>query len=221
MIEYWWPTPVFVGQMPFDPSALNTLRSHVLRRYDAFKAAPPAYPLPEVDCAMRPQFNLFSSAEQADAPPVWFAFRRWVDAVYRAYLAETTGMRNAQDLTIVARAIPGHYSRQQKRTPPHYHHTCDHVLVAYLDCGQNRQEYRERDWTIGDGELILQDPRPMAGFPFWDKVKYLDTNPGLAVLHPSRIWHETNGFHAEGERVFIAVTLRVESHNYVDLYEKL
>jgi hypothetical protein len=197
------------------------LKRHVLSRYEAFKASPPSYPLPEVGCALRPQFNLFSTVEEDGAPPVWFEFRRWVDKTYRDYLTETTGMKNASDLKIVARAIPGHFKQREKRTPPHYHHTCDHVMITYLDCGENRTPYELRDWTIGDGELILQDPRPMGGFPFWDKVKYIDTNPGLVVIHPSRLWHETNGFHSDGDRVLIAVTMRVESHNYFDIYETL
>ncbi len=58
----------------------------------------------------------------------------------------------------------------------------------------------------------------MAGFPFWEKVHYIETFPGLVVLHPSRGWHETNPFNAQGDRVLLVVTLRVMSHNYSDLY---
>jgi hypothetical protein len=45
--------------------------------------------------------------------------------------------------------------------------------------------------------------------------------PGLAVLHPSRVWHETNPFVGTGHRSLLAVTLRVASHNYGDLYVNL
>ena len=96
------------------------------------------------------------------------------------------------------------------------------MLCLYLDCGNDRIPPEDRDWTVGDGELLLQDPRPMAGFPFWEKVRYIETFPGLVVLHPSRVWHETNPFNApSGQRTLLVVTLRVASHNYTELYTRL
>eukprot|EP01036_Dinobryon_divergens_P016893 gene16893-22920_t len=97
------------------------------------------------------------------------------------------------------------------RTPPHYHHTCDHVLCLYLDCGQDRPSRDTLTREMGDGELVLQDPRPMAGFPFWEKTKYIYTTPGLAVLHPSRVWHETNPFVGTGHRSLLAFRIKTQA----------
>lgn len=217
MIDYLWPTPVLKEVSPWGVSDLEALRLFTVERFLHHKAHPPVHGLPAVDAKLRMQLNLFHAEHETHAPGVWFEFRRWVDRVYRDYLRQAHGVRNASDLKVEARCIPVHYQAGM-RSQPHYHHTCDHVLCLYLDCGQARSPPSERDWTVGDGELILQDPRPMAGFPFWEKVRYIETTPGLVVLHPSRVWHETNPFNAQGERTLLVVTLRVVSHNYCDLY---
>lgn len=220
MIDYLWPTPVLKDTAPWTPDEMEALRRFTVERFHNHKANPPEHGLPDVDVRLRVQLNLFHAEHESHAPPVWHRFRHWVEDTYRDYLLGAHGVRNAKDLRIEARCIPVHY-QPGMRAQPHYHHTCDHVLCLYLDCGQGRSPPSARDWTVGDGELILQDPRPMAGFPFWEKVHYVETEPGLVVLHPSRLWHETNPFNAKGERTLLVVTLRVASHNYVDLYTEL
>lgn len=220
MIEMLWPTPVLRDQSPWNAGELAALQKFAAERFAHHKAHPQVHGLPEVDVRLRMQLNLFHPEHEALAPEVWHRFRDWVDALYRGYLREAHGVRNAGDLLVQARCIPVLYEPGM-RAQPHYHHTCDHVLCLYLDCGQGRSPPSERDWTVGDGELILQDPRPMAGFPFWEKVRYIETTPGLVVLHPSRLWHETNPFNAQGRRALLVVTLRVASHNYCELYTEL
>jgi hypothetical protein len=221
MIEYWWPTPVFIDSLPFGADGIEALLKHTIERFEYSEKNPPQYETPQVGIKIQPHTNMFSEENEKTAPPEWFQFKRWVDHVYRQYLAETTGMRNVADLKVVARAIPAHFTEDGRRTMPHYHHTADHVMVVYLDCGSNRKDAKDRNWRVGDGELILQDPRPMASFPYWEKIKMIETHAGKVVMHPSRVWHESNGFHADGARTLLALTLRVESHNYVDLYKPL
>ena len=220
MIEYLWPTPVLKDTAPWTPSEMDELRRYTVERFHDHQTNPPMHGLPDVDVRLRVQLNLFHAHHEAHAPAVWHPWKLWVESTYRNYLLEAHGVRNAQDLKIEARCIPVHY-QPRMRAQPHYHHTCDHVLCLYLDCGQGRSPPDQRSWTVGDGELILQDPRPMAGFPFWEKVRYIETFPGLVVLHPSRVWHETNPFNAQGARTLLVVTLRVASHNYSDLYTEL
>ncbi len=217
MIENLWPTPVLTDKAPWSDSQIEQLRVFAVERFKNHKANPPEHSLPDVGVKLRVQLNLFHSIHEALAPSVWIQFRHWVDKLYRSYLAQAHGLRNAEELLIEARCIPVHY-QQGMRAQPHYHHTCDHVLCLYLDCGHDRRSPIERDWTVGDGELILQDPRPMAGFPFWEKLRHIETYPGLVVIHPSRVWHESNPFNAQGTRTLLVVTLRVASHNYCELY---
>ena len=220
MIDYLWPTPVLKDRAPWSDAEREALRQFAVQRFDNHHAHPPVHALPEVDMKLRVQLNLFQALHEAHAPAVWSRFRLWVEDTYRRYLREAHGVRNAQDLRIEARCIPV-VQQPGMRSQPHYHHTCDHVLCLYLDCGKGRSPPDQRNWTVGDGELILQDPRPMAGFPFWEKVRYIETFAGLVVLHPSRVWHETNPFNAQGERTLLVVTLRVASHNYCELYTEL
>jgi hypothetical protein len=220
MIEMFWPTPVLRDESPWTAAELAALRDFAAERFAYNKAHPQEHGLPEVDTRLRFQHNLFHPRHEERAPEVWGQFKFWVDDLYRSYLREAYGVRNAKDLHIQARCTPA-FNEPGMRAQPHYHHTCDHVLCLYLDCGYGRSPPSQRDWAVGDGELILQDPRPMAGFPFWEKVRYIETRPGLVVLHPSRVWHETNPFNAQGNRVLLVVTLRVASHNYCELYTDL
>jgi len=221
MIEHLWSTPVLHEASPFTADQLNELKTFTKERFKNHKANPPEHAMPDVPVKLRTQLNLFLSEHERQAPPVWIEFKGWVDRTYRAYLQEAHGVRNASELDVLARCIPVCYQKGM-RAQPHYHHTGDHVLCLYLDCGRERSPPEDRDWTVGDGELLLQDPRPMAGFPFWEKVRYIETTPGLVVLHPSRIWHETNPFNSpSGERVLLVVTFRVASHNYTELYTRL
>jgi len=221
MIEHLWSTPVLHEASPFAADQINELKTFTTERFKTHKAHPTRHAMPDVPVKLRTQLNLFLPDHEMQAPPVWFEFKKWVDMTYRAYLQEAHGVRNASELDVLARCIPVCYQKGM-RAQPHYHHTGDHVLCLYLDCGRERSPPENRDWTVGDGELLLQDPRPMAGFPFWEKVRYIETNPGLVVLHPSRIWHETNPFNSpSGERVLLVVTFRVASHNYTELYTRL
>ena len=221
MLEHLWSTPVLHESSPFGPEQLAELSRFTTERFANHKANPPKHSLPDVPVKLRTQLNLFQPEHEALAPKVWGDFKCWVNRTYRRYLQEAHAVGNVNELAVLARCIPVCY-RQGMRAQPHYHHTGDHVLCLYLDCGQGRSPPEGRDWTVGDGELLLQDPRPMAGFPFWEKVRAIETYPGLAVLHPARVWHETNPFNApRGERVLLVVTLRVASHNYTELYTPL
>lgn len=221
MIDYLWATPVLTETAPFDAQQMADLLAYTLQKASYKRANPPVNKLPDIAAMkLRSHYNLFDAAHDADAPEVWHEFRRYVDKTYRGYLCEAHKVANTDELHIVARCISGHYPTGM-RTPPHYHHTCDHVLCLYLDCGQDRPDSATLIREIGDGELVLQDPRPMAGFPFWEKTRYIHTEPGLVVLHPSRLWHETNPFNSSGHRTLLTVTLRVASHNYGDLYVNL
>lgn len=220
MIDYLWPTPVFTETAPFDAQQMADLLAYTIKKATYKRANPPVNKLPDIPMKLRSHYNLFDADQDADAPEVWHEFRHYVDKTYRAYLLEAHKVANADELEIVARCISGNYTSGM-RTPPHYHHTCDHVLCLYLDCGQDRPDRATLIREGGDGELVLQDPRPMAGFPFWEKTRNIYTEPGLVVLHPSRVWHETNPFNSSGNRTLLTVTLRVASHNYTDLYVNL
>jgi hypothetical protein len=222
MIEYLWPTPVLREEAPFADEEIQSLCAFAKRARALFNAGGSTCSLPDVDMTLSHQFNLLMEPYRALAPqPVFARLQDYIDEVYRRYLREALGVRNAQEIEFVARILPVVHRERGRRTLPHYHHTCDHVLCVYLETGSNRKPFAERERSVGDGELILCDPRPMASFPFWEKTRFIDPFPGLAILHPAPIWHETNTFTSEGSRTLLAITLRVTSHNYTDLYRPL
>ncbi len=222
MIEYLWPTPVLREVAPLAQAELIALADFAKAARSLFSAGASSCPLPAVDIALTHQFNAMDEPYASLAPqPLFYRLQRYIDDTYRRYLSEALGVRNAADIDFVARILPVVFQEQGRRTLPHYHHTCDHVLCVYLETGDGRQAFSARDRSVGDGELILCDPRPMASFPFWEKTRFIDPFPGLVVLHPAPIWHETNPFNSAGCRTLLAVTLRVTSHNYTELYRPL
>jgi len=222
MIEYLWPTPVLREVAPFADDEIQALSEFAKRARTLFHEGGSTCSLPDVNMALSHQFNLLMEPYRALAPqPAFDRLQDYIDEIYRRYLREALGVRNAQEIEFVARILPVVHLERGRRTLPHYHHTCDHVLCVYLETGSNRKPFSERERSVGDGELILCDPRPMASFPFWEKTRFIDPFPGLAILHPAPIWHETNAFTSEGSRTLLAITLRVTSHNYTDLYRPL
>tara|TARA_B100000470_G_scaffold72642_1_gene55503 strand:- start:3836 stop:4048 length:213 start_codon:yes stop_codon:yes gene_type:complete len=59
------------------------------------------------------------------------------------------------------------------------------------------------------GELILQDPRPVVNYPINEKTHVITPKSGMAICHPSYVWHESNPFLGNGIRVAIVVNYRV------------
>ena len=225
MITNLWPTPVFNDVAPFSPEEIDRLAVFAKNERILFNADPIPHPvatfLPSQKLILNYQFSLLENDRELRAPKYeWEKFKQYVDSCYRRYLAESYGLENTADIKYVCRVIPV-YQQPGERTLPHYHHTCDHVMCVYLKTGENKAPLNSREYNRGDGELILCDPRAMASFPFWEKIKKYDPYPGFCVIHPSQIWHETNTHHSDGDRILLVVTLRVESHNYKDLYQKL
>jgi hypothetical protein len=219
-IKQLWPTSVLQGQLGLPDEVNAALLKMAVRTFEQHQNEPAHNTAPIVgDQKFRAQHNLFGRELPSDEASALNLFRQAVDSAYRQYLKATCGVENVDEIRIVSRCIPG-VLRPGERTMPHYHHTCDHVACYYLDCGTDRPQsggYVKQ----GDGELLLQDPRHMGSFPFWEKLHWVKTDPGLFILHPAQVWHETNAFMASGQRVMLAVTLRVASHNYTDLYVDL
>ena len=213
MIEYLWPTPVLRTRLSVSKDDMEFLREFSLRYASE---TPDAHTLPVIEGqTLKYQRNFFTrSSNTPNEIAVLERFKSAVMKEYLAYIQEVYKVENATDLKVMIRAIPVIQTPGQ-RTMPHYHHTCDHVCCFYLDTGDAPES---TDPRIGNGELITCDPRPMRTFPFWEKTHWISTYPGLFVLHPAGIWHETNTFSGSGTRVLIATTLRIESHNYTDLY---
>jgi hypothetical protein len=214
MLEYLWATPVLSTMLEgFTAEEMSQL-ADLAKRYAREDA--PEHSLPVVPGkSFKLQRNLFTRQANTEAEnDILARLKAVVMAQYRDYLFNAYEVMNADQIKVAIRAIPVLQTPGQ-RTMPHYHHTCDHVACFYLSTGEGQGS---PDAQTGNGELILQDPRPMRSFPFWEKTRWVHTAPGLFVLHPAGVWHETNVFSGQGERVLIAITLRVESHNYTDLY---
>jgi mannose-6-phosphate isomerase-like protein (cupin superfamily) len=222
MIEHLWTTPVLTDLAPFNEAELARLASFAKEARALFDSGATQSTLPQVDTRLKFQFNALLEPYASLAPKAEFdALQRYVDSTYRQYMREALGVQNSEEVEYVCRILPVNFGKKWRRVPPHYHHTCDHVMCVYLETGTNRVPRKDRDSRIGDGELILCDPRPMASFPFWEKTRIYDPYPGMVILHPSQVWHETNPFTSDGDRTLLTITLKVISHNYCDLYTKL
>ncbi len=111
MIENLWATPVLTDKSPWSDSQIEQLRGFAVERFKNHKANPPEHSLPDVDVKLRVQLNLFHSTHEKLAPPVWIQFRQWVDTLYRSYLTQAHGLRNADELLIEARCIGARFEQ--------------------------------------------------------------------------------------------------------------
>lgn len=214
-IQQWWPTPVFMETAPFPKETLESLSKLVQWQWREGQTI--SHPLPSVpNQTFRPTHNFFAQDIPAEFIPAVTQLKSFIKPLYIEYLKRSYGVSGIADLKIDARCF-GDLQTKGERTFPHYHHTCDHVFVMYLHCGENRPTSMAVD-RKGDGELLLLDPRHFSTFPFWDKVKQVRTFEGLMLLHPASVWHETKTMNADGERTLVVVTLRTRSHNYTDAY---
>lgn len=217
-IQKLWPTPILVDRCPLPEPCMEKLKELVVWREGIRKENPVKHPLPVLEgMSLRPSYNLFTESIPEQYTGYLALFKSYVKTCYLSYLQESYKVGGLEDAKIVTRCF-GSVLLPGQRTKPHYHHTCDHVFVLYLDCGYNRQEKYSLENHRGDGELLMMDPRFFSSFPFWEKTHLIETTPGLMVLHPASVWHETNVMSAEGKRAVIVVTFRFESHNYKDLY---
>lgn len=219
-LQQLWTTPVLSGQLDLNREDMERLKVVGLRAAKAHKQNPKRHSMPDIpgEGFIFHQNILMRDDLTEDEQQILGKLKTEIKLAYLAYLKAAYNVQNAAEFKIKVRVIPVTMDHGE-RTLPHYHHTCDHVACLYVDCGNGRPNVT--NGKIGDGELILQDPRPMAGFPFWEKFERYSTFPGLFLIQPSRVWHETNSYQGQGTRLMYAITLRIESHNYTDLYCEL
>lgn len=219
-LQQLWTTPVLSGQLDLTVDEMEGLKELGLRTAQAHKADPKPHTMPVIPGhGFIYHQNLLLRDDLSEHEEYCLGrLRSEIKLAYQAYLKAAYNVQNAEDFKIKVRIIPVTMEHNE-RTLPHYHHTCDHVACLYVDCGNDRPDVKNS--KIGDGELLLQDPRPMASFPFWEKFERYPTHPGLFLIQPSRVWHETNSYQGHGTRLMYAITLRIESHNYTDLYCEL
>ena len=210
-----------VGSSPFTNVFLQNLKALVLWREKLRDHKPHPHPLPVLpQQKMRTSYNLFAEEVPQNHSQELNQLKQFIRETYGIYLSRAYNVSGLESARVNARCF-GNVQRRGQRTYPHYHHTCDHVFVLYLDCGYNRGEAASVVNRSGDGELLLQDPRHFSSFPFWEKIRQVNTYPGLMLLHPAFLWHETNTMFADGERVVLIVTLKMMSHNYSEIYTSL
>lgn len=144
------------------------------------------------------------------------AFEKFACKQFREYLKEGVGVAQADDLKLTGRCF-GNVQEPGARTYPHYHQGMDGVLIHYLEMGDGGDTEAGRSVRHGSHALLLQDPRPVPSYPYWEKVLSVAPYQGLTLIHPAYLWHESNPWRGNGKRVVIVVNFKVASHNYVEL----
>ncbi len=221
-IRHLWTTPVMEEDTPLPEKIRQDLIAAVRRRESArdevaekspgfheFMKSKKAY-------AVTP-YNLFSDIDQfPEERESILAFEQFACKMYRRYLREALAVEQADEVKLVGRCF-GNVQEPGARTYPHYHQAMDGVLIHYLQIDQRDQEAGQ---TIRHGShaLLLQDPRPAPNYPYWQKLEVIQPYQNLSVIHPAYLWHETNVYRGQGQRICIVVNFQVASHCYVELH---
>lgn len=137
------------------------------------------------------------------------ALRSWVHGslVRMAALSIMETDLTKVDIDYVAGAW-ANVNRRGDYNDGHVHNDCHWACVYYVECGQP-DAGRERN-----GQFELHDPRTLAqisnlaGYGF-ARSMLVDPAPGKIVLFPSWMVHSVHPFFGEGERISIAVNIRM------------
>ena len=151
-------------------------------------------------------YNLFDNPdEHAFAKEAILEFEQIACTMIRHYIRKGWGIQQADDLKLEGRCF-GNVQTTGARTYPHYHQDVNGVLVHYLAVGdENLDVDMEKSPRHAKHAVLFQDPRPAISYPYWEKVHAVYPRVGLTVIHPNYLWHETNPWLGQGDRVCIVV----------------
>ncbi len=166
-------------------------------------------------------YNLFDNPdEHAFAKEAILEFEQIACTMIRHYIRKGWGIQQADDLKLEGRCF-GNVQTTGARTYPHYHQDVNGVLVHYLAVGdENLDVDMEKSPRHAKHAVLFQDPRPAISYPYWEKVHAVYPRVGLTVIHPNYLWHETNPWLGQGDRVCIVVNFRIMSHGYNELLKR-
>jgi len=224
-IRYLWPTPVAQKMVFLDEPVRRDLISVLLRKdverhkigitspeFEAFMTSKRFY--------ASSHYNLFAEADTHPEHAAIKTFERLAYDLFRDYLHRAFDIGNEQTVEVAGRCF-GNVQASGDRTFPHYHQSCDAVLVHYLDVGDGEPEPPSTTARRGTHALLLLDPRGAPNFPWWEKVSSITPHRGLTIIHPAHVWHETNVWRGEGSRVCIVVNFQVLKPGYLDLHRRI
>lgn len=224
-VEALWPTPV--GRMDIVlPEDMRRQLIDVLIRKDAERETI-ADRSPEFHRFMMSKrfyagthYNLFTDADDLPERDAIIGFERIACKAYRDYLKVAYGLELADQVRLSGRCF-GNVQQPGARTFPHYHQTCDGVLVHYLEVGDGNDPQAGLSPRHGTHALLLLDPRGAPNYPWWEKVHSISPHQGLTVIHPAYVWHETNVWRGATTRVCIVVNFQVVSPGYAELHREM
>jgi hypothetical protein len=224
-IEQLWPTPV--GRMDiFLPDEMRRQLVEVLIRKDAEREKIAEHSPDFHRFMMSKQFftgthyNLFAEADELPERDAVIAFEKIACEAFRRYLREAYDIGDADRVRLAGRCF-GNVQLTGARTFPHYHQSCDGVLIHYLDVGDGRDPDANLSPRHGTHALLLLDPRGSPNYPWWEKVHSIAPHRGLTLIHPAYLWHETNVWRGAGTRVCIVVNFQVVRPGYLELHREM
>ena len=224
-IRQLWPTPVG-QQMVFLPDDMRNQLIAVLLRKEAARERI-SETSPEFNRFMTSKrfyasthYNLFAEAEEHPERDAIREFERLACGLFRDYLRRAYEIGDDQEVEFSGRCF-GNVQSSGGRTFPHYHQSCDGVLVHYLDVGDGQDDQANITRRHGTHALLLLDPRGTPNYPWWEKVDSITPHRGLTVIHPAYVWHETNVWRGSGTRVCIVVNFQIVKPGYMELHRPL
>lgn len=230
-VKQMWATPIAEQQIDLPPQMRGTL-INILKRQEA-EHINIARREPNFAAFMKDRgfygtthYNLFDFERvnlDANEREVVLSFERLACRAARQYLQYALDLpeQEARDTQLIGRCF-GNVQQKHDRTYPHYHQGIDIVLVHYLATGRGVDE------TLNSGSMrnsphmmMMLDPRPVPTFPYWQKLHSIVPRVGLTVIHPGYLWHETNPFRFDGDRLCIVVNFNVLTNTYSELHRPL
>ena len=222
-----WPTPVASEHIALPDAMREELIAVLIRKEAEVKSQASLEADPDFQRFMTSKkfyasthYNLFAEAGEHPEQAAILAFEQLACVKVRQYLAAAYGIAHDQGVELAGRCF-GNVQQPGARTFPHYHQSCDLVLVHYLDVGDGRDPDSTLSARHGTHALLLLDPRGTPNYPWWEKVDSITPRQGLTLIHPAYLWHETNVWRGTATRVCIVVNFQVVKPGYQSLHQPL
>ena len=153
---------------------------------------------------------------KTDAPLVAH-FQDVMNRRTREYIYRSFQCPDAFTMHMQAAVFANVYTYGQ-RVRAHYHPDC-HFVACYYPKIDPIEEPQFR--TAEQGVFVLMDPRGTVQWPgAQSKIHRIPVKTGTFILHPSYMWHESEVYFGQGERICLVAEFKVITHSekrYIDL----
>jgi len=207
MLHQFWPTNIWIERDFLSAEDHKNLHTAILPQIDRYNGVPEIF---NADITIPNLFNEQDASIQK--------FRALVKQRLYNFL-QTEGFIKPEELDIEINVFPRRFNYGD-RARPHTHRGIDYVGVFYvdLDVMDNGEATCDRD----NGRFLLIDPIAQRSRGLnHNMLVQLIPAPNLFIIHPAYIFHESEMYKGQKDRILIVMNARIKDRQQSNSFIKL